>query len=126
MPMTHAINHTRELVTLTGQDVLTDDELVACVSRMLADPDVTLSMPSLVDLRAVHQLDVTKKGLDALLSVVRTDGSPVSTARIAIVTDQTRVFMTRLLTALADVDGSRRQYRGFTDIGDAQSWLLGD
>lgn len=126
MPMTHAINQTRELVTLTGQGVLTDDELVGCVSSMLADPDVTLSMPSLVDLSAVHRLDVTKKGLDALLSVVRTDGSPVSTARIAIVTDGTRVFMARLLTALADVDGSARQYRAFTDIGDAQAWLLGD
>jgi hypothetical protein len=33
--------------------------------------------------------------------------------------------MTRLLSALADVDGSARQYRGFTDIGDAQAWLLG-
>lgn len=122
--MTHAVDRDRKLVVLTGRDVLTDDELVDCVTLMLADPDVAVSMPSLVDIRKVHRLEVTKQGLDTMLAVVRADGSPLSTARIAIVTGGTGVFMARLLTALSDAEFSQRQYRSFDNTEDAQSWLL--
>jgi len=124
--MSYVIDADRKMVVLTGQGVLTDADLVDCVTRMMADPDVAVSMPSLVDIGAVTRLEVTKQGLDAMFSVVRADGSPLSTARIAVVASGASDFMARLLTAMADAEKSGRQYRRFDSADEARSWLLGD
>ena len=70
--------------------------------------------------------DVTERRINRVLRLMRADGSPHSTARIAIVTDGPSVFMARLLTALADAETTARQYRSFEDFNVAQAWLMGD
>ncbi len=126
MTMTYEFNDGLGLIEFTAQDTLTDDQLVACVQAMLADSRTELSMPSLVDLRSVKHLEVTKTGLEAMLGVVRTDGSPVSEAKIAIVTDGANAFIARLLEALASAESTARQYRNFDNLTEARRWLSGE
>ena len=121
--MSYDIDTFRNLVTMTGYGTLTNQDLIDCVRRMLDDDRTRLSMPSLVDVRDVEHLEVTKSGLEDMLLVVRHNGSPKSEARIAVVTGGSGVLIARLLEALADAEDSERQYRSFATGAEAMAWL---
>jgi hypothetical protein len=121
--MSYEIDTFRNLVTMTGYGTLTNQDLIDCVRRMLDDDRTRLSMPSLVDIRDVEHLEVTKSGLEDMLEVVRHNGSPESKARIAVVTDGADTLIARLLEALADAENTARQYRSFATGAEAMVWL---
>lgn len=124
MPMAYEIDRTHNLLTLRGEGRITDDELVCCVRRLRADPDLTLNMPALADMRGVTLADLTSTGIRTMLEVMEQTANPASTARAAILTGaDASASLARLAQALSEARQTVVSVRAFTDQDEAEGWL---
>jgi hypothetical protein len=124
MPLDYRIDSERGLITVSGSGTVTDGELVHCISRLRADPENRLSMPTLADLDTVTRLEITAAGINDMLAVLRATGNPDSRAKVAVLTArEADIFIARLIQALAEAEDMTLRFRAFAERAQAMAWL---
>ena len=122
MPMTYVIDRHNHLVRITGIGVLTDGDMIQCVSDLRNDPALEPDMSTLSDMRYI-EVAFTAQGIDEMLSVMEQTSELRRKAKAAIVVSSDLAFgMGRMLEMSAD-DRVGPNFMIFRGIGAACEWL---
>jgi hypothetical protein len=120
--MTYTIDPEARLVRLEGVGLLTDDEMVRCISAMRGDPRLEPDMDTLSDMRDI-EVGFTPEGVARIIDAMETTAGRRLSAKAAIVVSSDVAFgMGRMLEMRSDevVDPS---FRIFRDMAEAREWL---
>ncbi len=124
MPMTYRIDPDRKRVLFTASGRLTDAEMIACIARLNADPQLKVGMSSLSDARSVTQMDVTAEGFKTLAELMNNSETERGASLAALlVTGGGNVMLAKLLVAFSESQQSMPRYKVFTDPEEAELWL---
>ena len=122
MPMTYVIGPHHHLVRITGTGVLTDEEMIRCVSDLRSDPALEPDMRTLSDMRHI-EVAFTAKGIDEMVRVMDTTAERRKKAKAAIVVSSDLAFgMGRMLEMTAEERADPR-FMIFRDMDAAYEWL---
>ncbi len=120
--MTYVIDRHIHLVRITGIGVLTDEEMIRCVSDLRGDPALMPDMRTLSDMRDI-KVAFTEQGIKAMVEVMKQTSELRKKAKAAIVVSSDLAFgMGRMFVMRADksVDPS---FMIFRDMDAAREWL---
>jgi hypothetical protein len=119
--MSYTIDSESRLVRFVGTGVLTDDELVGCITRLRADPRIEPGMNSLSDMREI-EVGFTTDGVSRVIDVMTKTRGRRGLAKAAIVVSSDVAFgMGRMLELRAgELDPS---FRIFRDMDAAREWV---
>ena len=122
MPMTYTIDKETGVVRIVGTGLLTDEEMVQCVSSLRADPRLEPEMNSLSDMRDI-EVGFSRNGIDRMIEVMKASSERRAAAKAAIVVSSDVAFgMGRMLEIVSDGKVEPR-FRVFRDMDSALSWL---
>ena len=103
---------------------MTNDDLVTCVGKLNADPELEPGMPTLTDATGVTEMEVDLRGFKALTEVMDSSQTPRGESRAALlVSKQGDAMLGKLLMAISEAESSLPRYRVFDDRAAAESWL---
>ena len=125
MPMNYRVDRAAGVVQLRCWGILTNEEMLDCVTRMHSDPARQPGMPSLVDCRDIQELRATPQGIHAAVVLEQVIADPSEEHwSIAVIAPQDDVFwLGRLYEVLRA--GSPSTVRIFRNARDAGEWLQG-
>ena len=123
MPMSYTIDQEAGVVRLRCWGILTNEEMLDCVTRMHCDLARQPGMPSLVDCRDIQEMRVTPQGMHAAALLEQAIADPFREPwLIAVIAPQDDVFwLGRLYEVLRA--GSPATVRTFRNAVDAEEWL---
>ena len=122
MPVTYAIDQHNHLVRITGTGVLTDGEMIQCVSDLRSDPALKPDMKTLSDMRKI-EVAFTAQGIEKMLGVMCETSEHRKEAKAAIVVSSDVAFgMGRMLEMTADGTADP-SFMIFRDMASACEWL---
>jgi hypothetical protein len=121
--MTYTIDQEAGVVRLRCWGILSNEEMLDCVTRMHADAARRPGMPSLVDCRDIQEMRVTPEGMQAAAVLEQVLVDPAQEPwSIAVIAPQDEVYwLGRLYEVLRA--GSPSTVRIFRNAGDAEDWL---
>lgn len=123
MPMSYTIDGDANVIKLTGDGLLTDQEMVDCVDAMRRDPELKPGMNSLSDMRRI-EVGFTSTGVGKMLEVMRATEHMRGEARAAIVVTEDVAFgMARMFEMKTEGSELQPEFRVFRDIDEAVGWL---
>lgn len=124
MPVTIRVDAAARVRYSAMSGVVTDDELVAAYTELLAAPDFDPTLNDLVDTREVHRVEVTPSGVRGVANVVsQIDRLGVRT-RIAIVATRPAVVaLARLYALYREQQRAPAEHRVFRNADAARRWL---
>ena len=110
---------------MTG--TVTDDELVAAYTELLADPDFDPTLNDLVDTAEVNRVEVTPSGLRRVADVVSQIDRLAIPTKIAIVATRPAVVaLARLYALYREQQRAPAQHRVFRNVDAAKRWLASE
>ena len=122
MPMTYTIDRAQNLVRATASGVLSDEDVMAHRQALTADPEFSLQMCELSDIRKVTEFQVTPAGVRIM---VASDVKMVATGgmhKLAIVADENVAYgMSRMYQTLGEPN--IRTVGVFRTYEEAAAWL---
>jgi len=122
--MTYRIDLDQDRVLFTASGRLSDAEMIACVARLNADPQLREGMPSITDARTVTHMDVTAEGFKTLAELMNSSETRRSSSLAALlVSGGGNVMLAKLLVAFSESEQSMPRYKVFTDPEEAELWL---
>ncbi len=122
MPMSYIIDQRRNLIRITGSGVLTDKEMIQCITDLREDPALQPDMSTLSDMRNV-EVAFTAEGIAKMLNIMERTSERRTGAKAAIVVNSEVAFgMGRIFEMRAEVrvDPS---FMIFRDMEAACEWL---
>ena len=125
MPMTYELDLEAGLVRMRGQGDVTDQDMVDCVARLRADPDLRPHMNTLSDMRGIR-VAFTSDGIARMIEVMEATRDRRDRAKAAIVADSDVAYgMARMFEMSADgrVEPS---FHIFRTMESALDWLGGE
>ncbi|MDJ0924544.1 MAG: hypothetical protein QNJ77_08285 [Acidimicrobiia bacterium] len=121
--MSYTIDRDAHLVRITGEGLLTDEEMRDCVSALRADPMLEPDMNTLSDMRHI-EVAFTSEGVSAMVDIMRSTSDQRESARGAIVVgDDLAYGMARVFGTKAELSGAEPRFRVFRDMEAARTWL---
>jgi hypothetical protein len=121
MPIDYSIDDQRKIVLTRAWGTLTDEDLLLHKDRLSRDPAFTSELRQLSDIRAIERLEVTTKGVGAMVAHDSRHPAQRDAHRLALVVPNDEVFgMARMYQLMA---GGERPVRVFRSMADAEAWL---
>lgn len=113
----------RSLIWVSGEGVVTDQELASYVREYLVEGDLR-SWDEVFDLSRADLLDITYPGLSEVAAAAAPTDPEEAPTRIAIlVSEAVGIGISRMYQALREEKGGRRVLRIFWDREDLLSWI---
>ena len=123
MPINYFIYSSANLVLFICYKHVNDDHLVNAWKQLYKDPEYTIGMDELVDVRQISDLNVTEKGINKLVGIVEGLDQKLPTPyRTAVVAESDASFGVARMYELMRAD-SPEQIRVFRKFKDAAHWL---
>ena len=123
MPMSYTIDSDAGVISITGEGLLTDSEMIDCVDALRHDPALRPEMNTLSDMRRI-EVGFTSAGVEKMVEVMRATEDRRGAAKAAIVVSEDVAFgMARMFESIADFSGVHPEFRVFRDIQSAVDWL---
>ena len=122
MPMTYEIDPEARLVRLLGTGLITDEEMVRCISTLRADPRLEPDMNTLSDMREI-EVGFTSTGVARMLDVMEKTADRRRSARSAIVVSTDLAFGMGRMVELQSDERVDPTFRIFRDMDAALEWL---
>ena len=122
MPISYTIDTERKLILTKAWGALSDQDLLNHKAALSRDPAFQPGMRELSDVRSIERLDVTSRGVRAMVAHDDTQPGPGGPHRMALVVPNDEVFgMARMYQTMGGAD---KPIRIFRDIAIAEAWLL--
>ena len=122
MGMTYTIEKTRNLVHIIGTGIVTDEEMLGCVTKLRSDPNLEPNMNTLSDMRNIT-VAFTSEGIRSMIHVMDSTSAGRGNAKVAIVVSTDSAFsMGRMFELRAD-DREDSAIRIFKAEDEAHDWL---
>ena len=124
MPVAITVNVAeRTRYTVFSCDV-SDRELIDAFRRSIDAAVFDPTLDGLVDLRAVHTLNITSNGIWQLAQFLHAADRSAGARRVAIVAPPDFQFgMARMAATLLSTDGLTTEYQAFRTMDEARAWL---
>ena len=120
--MTYHIDSEARLVHIEGAGQLTDDDMIDCVKRLRADPDLEPDMPTLSDMRNID-MAFSPEGVREMVKTMHDRPADRAQARVAIVvSNQVAYGMGRMFELYTDTRVDP-MLRVFQSMSEALDWL---
>lgn len=120
--MTYSIDPKARLVRLVGTGLLTDDEMVRCISTLRADPRLEPDMNTLSDMREI-EVGFTTQGVKRMIDVMEwTDDRRVAAKAAIVVSTNVAFGMGRMVEMWSD-EQVEPSFRIFREMDAAREWL---
>jgi hypothetical protein len=123
MPLSYNIDEQQNLLTVTADDRLTYDDVIAHQRQLLAEARIKPGMRCLVDLTGIQTFAMTGRDMFRLAQMRGEFPYLATNARTAVVVKNAAMFAMARMYAL-----SRRKYIEpmaiFYDIDEARHWVL--
>lgn len=85
MPMNHRVDTRRNLIWLTGTELLADGDIAFSVEALRKDHRVSADMRTLADMLGVVRFGLGEKGMDDLIALLSRSGEGAGPAKAAVV-----------------------------------------
>jgi hypothetical protein len=113
----------KRIIFVSGEGVVTDDDLLEYVNQYLNGTDLG-SYDELFDLSAADLEDLTYAGLSSVAAAAAATDPDSRPVKIAIVVSESRgMGVSRLYQSLRESKGGRRLTRVFWDLSECREWL---
>lgn len=123
MPLSYEIDEQQNLLTVTADERLTYDDVIAHQRELMTEPRLKPGMRCLVDLTGIKTFAMTGRDIFRLAQAREEFPYLATNARTAVVVKSTAVFAMARMYAL-----SRRKFiepmAVFYDIDEARHWIL--
>ncbi|MGI9327721.1 MAG: STAS/SEC14 domain-containing protein [Pseudomonadales bacterium] len=120
--MSYTIDRDARLIRMSGNGLLTDDEMLQCVTALRADPALEPDLQTLSDMRDI-EVGFTAAGVMRMVEVLRKTDTRREAVKVAIVTSSDAAFgMGRVFEGWSDTQ-VESQFRVFRDMDEANQWL---
>jgi len=117
------VDRNRKLISVTGEGVVTDHDLLEYVREFLLGADLS-GYDELFDLSAADLVDLTYAGLAAVAEAAAATDPEAAPTKIAIlVSEALAMGRSRMYQTLRESKGGRRATRVFWDEGECREWL---
>ena len=122
MSMTYTIDPKARLVRLVGTGLLTDDEMVQCISTLRADPRLEPDMNTLSDMREI-EMGFTSQGVKRMIDVMEETTNRRVEAKAAIVVSTEVAFGMGRMIEIRSNEQVELRFRIFREMDAAREWL---
>ncbi|MBT8396020.1 MAG: hypothetical protein HKO65_15250 [Gemmatimonadetes bacterium] len=123
MPLRVEVDAKKEMILVSGEGVVTDDDLLEYVQEYLLGSDLR-GFDELFDLSEADLQDLTYAGLSSVAAAAAASDSDVAPTKIAILISEARgMGVSRLYQSLRESKGGRRHTRVFWDRTECLEWL---
>jgi hypothetical protein len=123
MPLRVQVIPDRELIWVSGVEVVTDDDLIAYVQEYLVEKDLR-SWDEVFDLSKADLLDITYPGLSQVAAAAAPTDPEESPTKIAIlVSEAFGMGISRMYQSLREGQGGRRAVRIFWEEDELYAWM---
>lgn len=123
MPLQVRIDRNRRIIFADGEDVVTDDDLLAYVRQYLHGSELA-GYDELFDLTAADLHDLTYTGLATVAAAAAATDPEASPVKIALLVSEAQgMIVSRLYQSLRESKGGKRATRVFWDRTECREWL---
>jgi len=123
MPLRVEVDVDKEMILVSGEGVVTDEELLLYVEEYLYGKKLR-GFDELFDLSEADLQDLTYAGLSSVAAAAAATDPDADPTKIAILVSEARgMGVSRLYQSLRESKGGRRHTRVFWDRAECREWL---